>query len=467
MSIFMTKSAVVSMSARAPLARVSARAWLAIAGLCFCACVQIDRPEGWTDASHGDEASPRYDRVFNVEEVQELHLTMKVEDAEAMREDLIKHVADGEDATTDPMYVPVDVRYGGKVWHDVGLRYRGSLISYLKKGALKLPLRLNFDRFEDEHPEIDNQRFWGFKELSLSSNAADDSQVRQVFASEIYRDRGVPAPRAVFCRLYVTEGEEEEKYWGLYTLLEEPSDKTFLREEFGGNDGSVYRGADQGATFEKSSNKSFSLKQGDGAMGKIDATIDALHASQSDAAAWRANVEKNFDVELFLNWLAADTLLANRDSYGINATNYFLYADPKDGGRLKWIPWDANKTLETDLDTSNPAPPENAILHADVGPEWPLIERLLADPVYQERYRQALAETSQSAFALQAATARIEHLHALVAPYVVGESRERAPYTLLGSIEDFEVDLVGDNGLLKQLAYQHELLSKALGDGGE
>ena len=38
------------------------------------------------------------------------------------------------------------------------------------QGSAKLPLKLDFDQFEDEHPEIENQRFYGFKQLALANN---------------------------------------------------------------------------------------------------------------------------------------------------------------------------------------------------------------------------------------------------------------------------------------------------------
>jgi len=34
----------------------------------------------------------------------------------------------------------------------------------------KYPFRLNFDKFEDDYPEIDNQRFYGFDELIFNNN---------------------------------------------------------------------------------------------------------------------------------------------------------------------------------------------------------------------------------------------------------------------------------------------------------
>ena len=68
----------------------------------------------------------------------------------------------------------------------------------------KIPFRLDFDRYEDEYPEIRNQRFYGFSKLTFSSNFGDDSQIREAFATEVFRDRGVPAARAAFYRVSST-----------------------------------------------------------------------------------------------------------------------------------------------------------------------------------------------------------------------------------------------------------------------
>ena len=44
-----------------------------------------------------------------------------------------------------------------------------------RQGILKLPFKLDFDEFEDDYPQIDNQRFYGFKKLSLKNNYDDQS----------------------------------------------------------------------------------------------------------------------------------------------------------------------------------------------------------------------------------------------------------------------------------------------------
>ena len=111
--------------------------------------------------------------------------------------------------TRDPIYVPVTVDHDRRVWTHVGMRFKGnsSLMATNMSGNGKIPFRLDFDRYEAEFPEIRNQRFYGFQKLTFSSNFGDDSQIREVLATEIFRDRGVPAPRAAFYRVFVDTGE--------------------------------------------------------------------------------------------------------------------------------------------------------------------------------------------------------------------------------------------------------------------
>jgi spore coat protein H len=81
----------------------------------------------------------------------------------------------------DPMTVPVEVELEGRVWSHVAMRYKGnsSLLSQWSEGNRKLPFRLDFDELEDDHLEIEDQRFFGWDEVTFSSNWSDDSQIRE------------------------------------------------------------------------------------------------------------------------------------------------------------------------------------------------------------------------------------------------------------------------------------------------
>ena len=77
----------------------------------------------------------------------------------------------GDFTSENPMWVAATITFEGKTWTHVGVRYKGnsSLKSSWSQGTLKLPFKLDFDEFEDDFSEIDDQRFYGFKQLSLAN----------------------------------------------------------------------------------------------------------------------------------------------------------------------------------------------------------------------------------------------------------------------------------------------------------
>jgi spore coat protein H len=371
----------------------------------------------------------------------------------------------------DPMYVPVEVRHDGHRWLHVGMRYKGnsSLASSHTSGIGKLPFRLDFDQFEAEFPEIDDQRFYGFKKLTFSSNWSDDSQIKEAYVSELLRDRGIPAARCAFYRVLVDVGNGAE-YWGLYTVVEDPADGALLDSQLGGRGGNLYKPEGVGADWTEFNREGFEKKtnEDDADWSDIESAITALHADTSDPAAWRERLEATFDVELFLTWLAVNTTIVNWDSYGGMAHNYYLYGAESDP-RLRWIPWDHN--LSMSAGGIGAGPPTTGtqsqgaaaeVFHESVGSDWPLIQRLLSDPVYFERYRDRLRHALEGLFAEDAAAQRLRELHELVRPHVVGSDGERASHTTISSDEAFLQAIDGSAGLVQHVATRHARVGAAL-----
>ena len=79
-----------------------------------------------------------------------------------------------------PMWVPATITFQGQEWPHVGVRHKGatSLSMPWLIGDLRLPFKFDFDQFEDDYPEIKNQRFFGFKQLSLANNHEDPANMR-------------------------------------------------------------------------------------------------------------------------------------------------------------------------------------------------------------------------------------------------------------------------------------------------
>jgi len=371
----------------------------------------------------------------------------------------------------DPMYVPVTVQHDGRVWTHVGMRYKGnsSLMMAGIGGNGKVPFRLDFDRYDKEFRETQGQRFYGFQKLTFSSNFGDDSQIRELFATEVFRDRGVPAPRAAFYRVFVDSGSGPQ-YWGLYTMIEDPADGSMLDAQFGGRGGNLYKPDGPGANWTQFAAQGFPKKTNEkrADFADVEAAIAALHAAPGPGRAeWRSALEARFDADLFLRWLAVNTAIQNWDAYGVFAHNYYLYGDPGQQGRLRWIPWDNNLALGASFGGVGAGGLPmfgggDDILQTQKGSQWPLISRLLTDEVYASRYREHLSRALEGLFAPEAAAVRMRRLHTLIASSVIGDRGERPGHTTISAPAAFERAVDGPGGLRDVIERRHAAVRKAL-----
>ncbi len=314
----------------------------------------------------------------------------------------------------NPDWFPVEIRFAGQIWPEVGFRFKGnsSLSFGWGSGRLDLPVKLDFDEFEDDHPALKNQRFHGFKQLTFANNFQDSSLMREKLTADIFRTAGVPAAATAYYLVYLDRGDGAGvRLLGLYTAVELPDD-TLVETQFADDDGNMYKPDGPGATFAAGSFDEASFdKETNGSSGYEDvlALFAALHdaARRSDPAAWRAGLEAAFHVDGFLRWLATNQLIQNWDSYGSTPHNYYLYADAVRGGALTWIPWDHNLALSPGLGITGPGGFGRArsLSLDEVGAGWPLIRFLLDDAVYSARYRELVAQVAAGAFAVERMTA--------------------------------------------------------------
>lgn len=469
----------------------------------------VERPAGWIETSHSNDADPDYGVVFPQAEVNQITITIAPEDWEAMQANMtelfgeagtgqgtpgdrgnrqppgsgmqppgggiqppegMQRPEDGipppegmrppedemqppagmqppprgafegggrggpggmggnSDMTpVNPDWVEATVTFNGETWTHVGVRYKGNstLTRAWGAGSAKLPLKLDFDQFEDAYPEIKNQRFYGFKQFSLGNNGSDATYLRDSLSYDIMRAAGLITPETAFYEVVLDYGEGPVSL-GIYTVVEVVDD-TVVERAFGDDDGNIYEAdgaaASLAAGTEDQIEASFQKENNEDAAdwSDIRTLYDALHAAErtTDPAAWRAGLEAVFDVDAFLKWLAASTAIADWDAYGAMSHNYYLYHDPATG-RLVWISWDHNEALgasgrgDTSLDK------------ASVGENWPLIRFLLDDPVYAARYADALVATLTDAFVPEALAAKIDTLAEMLRPYAEKSGDEQA-----------------------------------------
>lgn len=412
-------------------------------------------PMGWAEATHGKNAEANYKLLFDHDDVLRLDIVISPLDWQAMLDDMIQQFGsfgavggrtsqsthnplEFWDFTGDrnPIYIPCTLVFQGKTWHHVGIRFKGNSSLYYtwKKGSYKMSLRLTFDEFEDEYPEIKNQRFYGFKKLGLANNYLDDAIIREKVTNELFRAAGIPVARDAFCRVYIDYGIGK-KYFGLYTLQELP-DKPMLKSTFIEDDGNLYKPDGSSASFSSWNPKDFDKEtnEKEADFSDVRELYDILHSDRGDEAAFRARLESAFNVDGFLHYLAVNQVVCNWDTYGNTPHNYYLYHDPGDD-LLHWIPWDFNYALETvGLMTA---------LSLELGPlevrqNWPLIRYLLDIPDYHARYVFYVKKTIDEIFYPKRMQTILDETYSKIRPYVIGEYGETRPYSNLSNASTFD-----------------------------
>ena len=460
-----------------------------------------ERPTGWRTASHSNEVDPNYAVVFPQNAVNTLTITISADNWAAMQADMTTLFGEpgtrrfgrpgfggpsigitttqpisplpppdvsalpgngrpptdglgfgggpgfgGDFTPENPMWVTATLAFQGDVWTNVGVRYKGnsSLRSGWESKALKLPFKLDFDEFEDAYPAIKNQRFYGFKQLSLANGFGDPTYMRDAISYELLEQAGLVAAETAFYDLILDYGEGPVNL-GLYTMVE-VIDDTVIPRYFADDSGNIYEGDGRAASLAKGTQEqieeSFQKENNEDEADwrDIEALYTVLHdpARTSEAAQWRAELEALFDVDTFLTWLALSAVLQHWDTYGGMTHNFYLYHN-SDTDQLTWISWDHNLVLGGmgggfRRPTANGAnPPGGAggmrgpnrgvsFDKAEVTADWPLIRYLLDDPTYYAQYISALKETSTDLFTADALTKQYKTWAVLLAPYAAAES---------------------------------------------
>ena len=413
------------------------------------------RAANWSPDSHSKKTDPNYSIVFPSNQVNTLTITIAPANWQAMQDNMAQlygtttnstlstqatvntsttsgqAVAEitvpitADSITAKPIWVKADISFNGRLWQNVGIRYKGNstLSRSWLAGTKKMPFKFDFDEFEDDYPEIKNQRFYGFKQLLLNNNISDPSYLRDAASYTVMRDMGLVAPKTAWYNVYLDYGQGPEQL-GIYTMIE-VIDDTVIKAFYGSDKGNLYEANGIGASlsrdnvaelmesFDKENNK-------DSDYSDLAKLFQVLHANyrSSEVERWHAELEAIFNVDDFLKWLASNTVIQNWDTYGAMAHNFYLYNVP-DTGQFSWIGWDYNESMgaraygstlsttqttelvntTTTMQTKGLAAITSSVDHSAITDDWPLIRFLLDDPVYSESYKAYVEEVISTAYA--------------------------------------------------------------------
>jgi spore coat protein CotH len=175
-------------------------------------------------------------------------------------------------------------------------------------------------------------------------------------------------------------------------------DDTVYKTQFAQSTGNLYKPDGDAASFASGTydTDEFYLKTNEDSANYSDvrALYDIINNSlrTSDVETWKSNLEEVFDVDVFLKWLAANTVIQNWDTYGNMTHNYYLYDNP-DNNQLTWIPWDNNEAFQSSGQSS-----ALSFSMIEVSSSWPLIKYIIAQSDYNATYEAYLQQFIDEVF---------------------------------------------------------------------
>ena len=274
------------------------------------------------------------------------------------------------------------VEINGIVFDSVGVKYKGN--STYNSNQAKNPFHIELDTYK-------NQNYDGYKDIKLSNVAKDPSYLREVLSYQILRQYMV-APQSNYANVYVND-----QLIGLYSNSESIT-KTFVDKYFGSNSNTFIK-CNPPAGAGPQSNDLPSLEY----LGQDSSDYYDAYEIKSDYG-WEElinlcdtlnnsvdEIEKILDIDKTLWMHAFNNVLVNLDSYsGMFTQNYYLYRD--DYGRFLPIVWDLNESIgkfsatgNGNLNGTQAKQQMSHLLHANDA-DFPLISKLLSNPLYQRMY---------------------------------------------------------------------------------
>lgn len=237
--------------------------------------------------------------------------------------------------------------------------------------------------------KLDKGQTWqGTRRISLNAMGTDPSMLREYLVWDLFRALGMAAPRVQYARLRIND-----EFVGLFLFVEWIEPRLFARYGLG-DDGAFYHPRDSGfcgdltpASLDPARECWLKLAPDDADFGELAELVTMLAAtSDADFADF---ADRHLEIDSLLNWVAANVLTSNNDTYN---KNYFLYRSKQ---TAKWtvVPWDYDLTFGRSWDPGLAFPVNiyndnfQYYYPPDVGQANPLKDKLFANPELYRRFK--------------------------------------------------------------------------------
>ena len=230
------------------------------------------------------------------------------------------------------------VTLDGEHFPRVDLRKKGFIgsVSYSKPG-----LKLDLGEY------VDGQNYMGARRITLNNSRQDPSLIRQCLGYELIAQAGYPSPRCNFAHVTVN-GE----VLGLYVNIETYK-RPLLERLFSSAEGNLYEGTI--SDFTDRAFGTFEAKNNDEERLNFPDLVTALRALEANDEQLIDQLESIFSLDEFYSFWALEALLGHWDGYTGNRNNFYLYGDPMNEGKFRFLFWGLDGILvNRDEELSSP-----------------------------------------------------------------------------------------------------------------
>ena len=266
-------------------------------------------------------------------------------------------------------YVEGSLTYNGETISPIGIRYKGSIGAFVggvsgtdwinpsgHKTATKLSMKFKIDW------RGYNSTFYNLKTLQLHSMNLDPSQLHDRLGYWLFKQMGVPAPRAIHAKLYING-----IYNGLFSLVEQ-IDEQFADYHFSYGTGNIYKEvwplkSNGHVQSDKKFYKALVTNQTHGVNNNIIKSF-AEHIVNANDTEIKAVIKDYMEVNQMLSYAVVDRTIRHDDGpfhwycdWGqCEPHNFFWYENPSTG-KIHLIPWDLDNAFENIIEDANPVTP--------------------------------------------------------------------------------------------------------------
>jgi spore coat protein CotH len=247
--------------------------------------------------------------------------------------------------------VPADAVIFGEELKNIGFRMRGQWS--LRGSKEKKPWKIHTDAY------IEGQEFHNLKQLIFTNSLEDPSMLQEKLAYDLMHFAGVPASHVCYVEIWIdfTDDTSPPIFWGVYVMIERVDNKfvgnRFGQESKGGNlyKASLAQRGPMDLTYQGDNIEDYLSESNLYNIGKVNneekadysdilqfiKLIDGVTYETPEDFAY--SLEKVFNVDEFLRYMAAAIALSGWDIYPFAGNNYYLYLN-QSTKKFEWIPWD-------------------------------------------------------------------------------------------------------------------------------